>query len=299
MLLLDRGKISAAELARHFETSERTIYRDIESLGMAGVPIQALSGPGGGYSLAQRFTLSRTYLSPEEVLSLVGALASIGQAAHGGKLGQALDKIQAISPDPGPQAIPPALIVSPFPWGGSSGAGEGYELLRQAIEKRRVVSFSYSSMRGPSSERQVEPFSLALGGSVWYLHGFCRLRGQWRLFRLSRMSALKILPESYQAQKRLPAPGPWNSEWGCHSLQEIRLRLEPQLRLAALDYFGEEKLIQLNDGGFETSLRWPADESPIRFLLGFGPGIEVLEPESLRRDFSHAAQAIAAKNQTG
>jgi predicted DNA-binding transcriptional regulator YafY len=298
MYLLDRGKATGSELSKHFETSERTIYRDIESLSMAGVPIQSLSGPGGGYSLAERYTLDRSFFSPDEVLSLLGALGEIGRAAKDGKLKQAMDKIQAIGAPRREGAGPPPLVVTPFPWGDMGGSsGELSDLLRKAIEERRVLRFSYIGMRGPAAVREVEPFTLALGGSIWYLHGFCRLRGEWRLFRLSRMLDAAITDERYCPEKRLPAPPIWNADsWGRDTLRDIQLRLEPGLRLAALDSFGAANISQAPDGSITVRMKWPETDSPIRFLLGFGPGLSVLSPENLRQELSRAAQEMATGN---
>jgi predicted DNA-binding transcriptional regulator YafY len=298
MYLLDRGKATGAELAKHFETSERTIYRDIESLSIAGVPLQSLSGPGGGYSLAERYTLNRSFFSPEEVLSLLGALGEIGNAAKGGKLGLALDKIQAIGAPRREDAAPPSLVVTPFPWGEMGlSCGKLSELLRTAIEERRVLRFSYTGMRGTTAEREVEPFTLALGGSIWYLHGFCRLRGEWRLFRLSRMLNVSLSGARFQPEKRLPAPPIWNAEaWSSDKMVEILLRLDPKLKLAALDSFGAANIKETEEGGLEVRMKWPESDSPLRFLLGFGPGLSVLSPENIRRELSAAAAAIAVGN---
>lgn len=298
MYLLDREKATSAELAKRFETSERTIYRDIESLSMAGVPIQALSGPGGGYSLAERYTIDKNFFSPDEVLSLLGALGEIGQAAKGGKLGLALEKIQAIGASPQVQSFPPPIVVTPFPWGDSGGsAGDLAELLRRAIESRRVVRFSYSSMRGPTAEREVEPFTLALGGSIWYLHGFCRLRSGWRLFRLSRMVDAAMTEQRFQPERRLPAPPVWKSDpWGMEAMVDIVLHLAPELRLAALDSFGSGNMRELPEGGYEVRMRWPVNDSPIRFLLGFGPGLRVVSPEIVRAELARAAGRLASDN---
>jgi predicted DNA-binding transcriptional regulator YafY len=298
MILLDRGKATAPELARNFETSERTIYRDIESLCMAGVPIQAVSGPGGGYSLAERYTVNRSFFSPDEVLSIMGALGSIGQAAKGGKLSLALEKIQAIGARPDARIPPPALVVSPFPWGDPNAPGSPEaEAIRRAIESRNVISFSYLSMRGPSSAREVEPFTLALGGSVWYLHGYCRLRGGWRLFRVSRMTQLVPTKERFDPARRLPAPPLWEQSWGGEdAFFDIRLKLSPGLRLAALDAFGAQRLTELEDGSMEARFSWIECDPPVRLILGLGPGVTVVEPESLREAVARAAMELASSN---
>jgi predicted DNA-binding transcriptional regulator YafY len=295
MYLLDRGRATAPELARHFETSERTIYRDIESLGLAGVPIVSQSGPGGGYSLAERYTLNRGYLTPDEVLGLIGALDGIASATAGGPINQAVDKIRALTPRAEAASIPPSVTVSLYPWGGQPQASSRADIIKAAIESRNLVEFSYIDMAGKTSLRRVEPFTLALGGLVWYLHGFCLLRKEWRLFRLSRISGLRALGERYDPLRRLPAPAPWGKAWGDEwELMKIRLRFSPEARLTVMDSFSPEQVRENEDGSFLVSFGWMENDPPVRFVLGFGPLAEVLEPASLRSAVRAAAEQIAA-----
>jgi predicted DNA-binding transcriptional regulator YafY len=300
MYLLDRGRATAPELARHFETSERTIYRDIDALSLAGVPLTAQSGPGGGYFLAERFTLNRGYLTPDEVLGLMGALGGIAAATPSGPINQAVDKIKALTPLPAGQALPPPVAVALFPWGGPPAASRRMEDIRAAIDSRRLVSFSYLDGAGRASERVVEPYTLALGGLVWYVHGYCRLRKAWRLFRLSRVSGLKILDERYDPRAHLPAPSMWGDSpgdsWGDEDCARVRLRFTPGSRLTVMDSFGLDTAIEEPDGSFLVEFYWPENDPPIRFILGFGPQAAVLEPLWLRASVAQAAQKLGEMN---
>jgi len=159
-----------------------------------------------------------------------------------------------------------------------------------------VVSFAYTSLRGPSPRREVEPFTLALGASAWYLHGFCRLRGEFRLFRVSRIAELAVVDEHFDPRDRVPVPPIWQSFMNVEDFIDIRLRFGPQARLAALDSFEQDQLIQEPDGSILASFGWPATESPLRFILGFGPGVRIESPESLRNAFIAATEAIIREN---
>ncbi len=304
MYLLDKGKATAGELSKRFEASERTIYRDMTALSTAGFPVTSLSGPGGGFTMTEGYVLDRSFLTPAEVLSLLGALDAVGEAARGSGLEAALEKFKAIAAKGKPQrdSLPPPIVVSLSPWGGFA-SGDGHasgerkvELLREAIEKRRLVSFAYSGLRGPTGRRTVEPFTLALGGAVWYLHAFCRLRNEFRLFRLSRMEGLEALGERYDPRKRLPVPAPWSAGWGDGPLIDIVLDFSAENRLAVLDSFPSEELSESPDGGFRASIRWPASDSPLRFILGFGPGTSVVSPAWLRDAVRAAADSLSRAN---
>jgi predicted DNA-binding transcriptional regulator YafY len=301
MFLLDKGKATAAELSKRFEASERTIYRDMTALSTAGFPVTSLSGPGGGFTMTEGYVLDRSFLTPSEVLSLLGALDAVGEAARGSGLEMALEKFRAISTKgkPSREALPPPIVVSLSPWGGRASGERKVELLREAIEKRRVIAFSYSGLRGPSGRREAEPFTLALGGSVWYLHAFCKLRKEFRLFRLSRMDGLETLGERFDPRKRLPVPPPWSANWGDGPLMAIVLEFSKENRMAVLDSFPAEEISETEEGLLRVSFAWPQAEPPVRFILGFGPGTRVVSPESLRETVKEAAAALALGNAPG
>lgn len=298
MLLLDKKRLTASELARHFGTSERTVYRDIDALSLAGVPLAAEAGPGGGYSLAEGWSLDRGFLSPDEVLSLMSAVSSIQEATRDRRLASVMGKLGAISRAPSTCAgpLPPSLELSLSPWGMRPPGSEEAGVLRAAIEDRRLVRFSYESFRGPTVGREVEPYAIAIGGSTFYLHGWCRLRSAFRLFRLSRITDLSVLPRRYDPRAHGPVPSPWSAGWGGVETLRVRLRFPPSARLAVLDSFQRDEILTCVDGSLEASFSWPEADPPLRFILGFGPGVEVLEPISLRDALGEAAAAIAALN---
>jgi predicted DNA-binding transcriptional regulator YafY len=196
------------------------------------------------------------------------------------------------------ESLPPAVTVSLTPWGGSPSGEDELQVLKAAIEKKRLARFSYSGLRGPSRRRDVEPFTLALGGSAWYLHGFCRLRGEFRLFRLSRMSDLEILAEKFDPRARLPVPPVWGAEWGVGPVMEVVLRFGPDSIMAVQDSFARRDIVREEDGSFRVSFMWPQEEPPIRFILGFGPGVSVVAPPSLKADVARAARELVEGNST-
>ncbi len=293
--LLDAGQASAGELARRFGTSERTIYRDMDALSLAGVPLVALPGAGGGYRLAKRYSLDKGFLSAAELRSLRAVLTPLARASGDEKLSLALGKLAALGTRD-ETGLPAPISVSPFPWGWDPGPPEHFAPLRRAIDGQRLVRLDYSGFRSRERERVVEPFSLALGGQAWYLHAFCRLRGGFRLFRLSRIETADVLDEGFDARARLPCPSPWNQHWGSESFVEATIRVPAGARLLALDRFPRRDLRELPEGGFEVQLRWPEGEDLVRYLLGFGNGLEVVSPPKLRDSVRAASESIAQRN---
>ena len=256
----------------------------------------ALPGAGGGYQLAERYSLDRGFLSAAELSSLRAVLAPLARASGDEKLALALGKLAALGgrDDTG---LPPPISATPFPWGWDPGPPEHFAVLRRAIDAQRVVRLTYSGQHSRDEGRIVEPFTLLLGGQSWYLHAFCRLRGAFRLFRVSRIESAEPLEEgSFDPRLRLPCPSPWSGNWGIESIVDVTVRLPASARLLVLDRFPRQSLCELPDGGWEVRFRWPQGDDLVRYLLGFGNAIEVVAPSSLRESLRAASAAIAERN---
>ncbi|MBU0927154.1 MAG: YafY family transcriptional regulator [Spirochaetes bacterium] len=298
--LLNEGRTTSEALSRRFEVSRRTIYRDMDSLCLAGVPIVAEAGIGGGYSIDPAYRIDRSFLSKDELGDLTGLLKGLSEALKDKNLERSLSKLSSLGPGAGGDAasggpsLPPPLLAALSPWAAQGPDPLAVIALRRAIADRRVASFLYVDGGGSPSRRSVEPFTLVLWGAAWYLHAYCRLRSGWRLFKLARMSSIRTEPERYDPAARMPAPDPL-SEWGETTIRVI-LSAEPSLRLAVSEALPEAAVSLRDDGGAIFSFQYPDGSWLRRFILGFGPGLAVIEPRSLRDDIRKAALAIADMN---
>jgi len=203
LYLRRRRAVTAAELARRLEVSERTVYRDVRDLSLSGVPVEGEAGVG--YRLRPGFEVPPLMFTPEELEALrLGARMvqgwaddALAQAAE-----RALDKIEVALPERLKPAEPPKLFVPDFvvPETLKATLGE----LRRAIEERRRVWMSYEDRGGASTERTVRPLGLFYWGSAWSLAGWCELREGFRNFRIDRMRGLRPLAETFEPD---PAKG--------------------------------------------------------------------------------------------
>jgi predicted DNA-binding transcriptional regulator YafY len=334
--LLAHGRTDAGELARRFEVTERTIYRDMDSLSGSGVPVLAVPGAGGGYEIAEGFALSRSFLTGAELADLTGALGGFAEALKSKPLERSLAKLAGLgsrsgrrgedgqvrsgraenraarrafpatvgsngveSGNSGPSnregAPAPPLVVTLTPWGGASPDASLVELLREAIAARRAVALVYRDSRGSSTERVVEPFSVVLGGAVWYLHAWCRLRGSFRLFRLSRVVEARVLDEQFDPWLRAPVPEPF-SGIGDEQLVEVALEVQGS-RLARLaEAFSGAAMVVQADGSARVSFRTPGGEWLESYVISLGPGVAVVQPAALREAVRRNALGVAKAN---
>jgi len=291
LLLQLRGQLTAAELAAHFEVSIRTIHRDVESLGAAGVPVEALRGPAGGYRLSGGYRTKLTGLTASEAEALFVAPAPAAELGLGGVLTNArLKVLSALPPDLQERAsraeryfhldtrgwfraedtVPHLPTIAAATW-------QGRRLSARYREGSRVV------------QRTLDPLGLVLKGGAWYLVAH-RSAGM-RVYRVSRFASVRVREEGFERPEGFELASYWD-EWS-RSFEASRPQVEVKIRASELvRRFLPGELHGGEDGvyvvGFEN-----LDEA-FRELLKFGPDAEVLEPAGLRERVATAAGEVAA-----
>lgn len=200
VLLLDRGRaVTARELADALEVSERTIYRDVAHLGASGVPVDGAAGVG--YLMRKGYHLPPLMFDVEELAALALGTRMVGvwaDAALGRAAERALLKIEAVLPaDRKAAADATAMIVPDFHVPPAMVAPLG--ILRAAIRDNRKLRFGYRRADGAASERTVWPLGLFFWGETWTLGGWCELRGEFRSFRIDRMTPPTVLDEAFES----------------------------------------------------------------------------------------------------
>ncbi len=290
-LLVERRSITAGELAERLEVSERTIYRDIDALSAAGIPVFTQKGQGGGIRLMDQFVLDRALLSPaqqDEILFALQAILSTG----GGAEEDTLARLTALFRREGGDW----LEVDFTDWGSGAAERENFALVKEAILGRRPLSFTYYSSAGERSRRTVEPARLVFKGGCWYLSAFCRKRQDWRIFRLVRMEDLAVEEGACPPRRppeRLEAPLP-----GGYRGVDLRLRFAPSAAWRVRDYFHPSQITPLPDGRLLVECAFPEDQWLLSFLLSFGSQLEVLSPAYWREILREELKKSLASHET-
>lgn len=300
MLLLNRESVSAPELAKRFEVSARTIYRDIESLCEAGIPVVAYPGAGGGYGIAGGYKLDRSLVDPEEIGKICAALNSLSVAVGDTRMRLTADRLRALRARPqapngkvaGRPVLENYLFIELAP---AAREREKIVTLRRAIEERRIARFAYVDAEGRSSLRSAEPMALVFTWQAWYLYAFCRHREAFRLFKIARISVLELAPERFAPRPVDLESRPWNEAWAESSpFLPALIRFRDAARIG--EYFDTSDLEMEAGGSAVVRTSLPADEWAVSFLLGLGAAFEVLAPEELRRLVARRASALLDGN---
>mgnify|MGYP003306430155 CR=1 FL=1 len=199
-ILMNKGTVTAGELAERFEVSTRTIYRDIEALSIAGIPVYCRKGKNGGICLTEEFVLNKMLITKEEQQEILAALVGLQETevSDGNREQETLKKLGEFF-----QTEPvPWVQIDLSDWSGLRK--QMYEDIKRAILTRHVIEFDYYGQNRPMSHRVVEPVQLQFKEYTWYLRAYCRERQDFRTFKLFRMQRLCVQAETF-VPKREPA----------------------------------------------------------------------------------------------
>lgn len=294
LLLESRAQVKAREFAQAFETSERTVYRDIETLCQAGIPIRSDFGPGGGFSLMEGYTASLNTLHCDEIISLY--LSGIGVRPNSYSqsslnLNNALMKLEGTLPRQYQPDITKArerFFFDPEMWFKESLPLEHFDILRRAVWQSLVLDLDYMKSqrhKNQGGRRRVRPYGLVVKDGDWYLVAWCEERRDIRVFRCDRISEAVI-----QEGADFTVPPDFNLEvfwqkWVRQFVQEVNSSdpggypvefrvLSPDFRLGDYDVLAKS--------GDSITVELHSFENARNTVLGLGESIEVLGPMELR-----------------
>lgn len=301
MLLQARGRMTAHDLSEELEVSERTIYRDIEALNMAGVPVMAERGPGGGCTLPDEYRTDLTGLTESEVRGLFlsavpGPLAELG-------LGKAVEaamlKIVASLPAAHRQDVERArgrVHVDTAEWFRPEEPVPHLRLIEEAVWEETSLLITYRRADGVRVRRYVNPYGLVAKAGVWYV--VCSMRGKVFAYRVSRIRSAEKTYDHFKRPDDFNLGEYWQ-RW-CGEFEKsvprynVTVRVRPDFVPMLPILFGEgvNSLIDGAEGDRDEvgtrecitlTLIFESFQAALAHSLSLGTGAEVVEPEEMRR----------------
>ena len=287
-ILLQRERITAPELAEQFEVSRRTIQRDIESLCRAGIPIATAQGAGGGISIMEGYRVDRTVLTAPEMQAILAGLRSLDSVSGTRRYAQLMDKLSA-----GAGGLVPGgahMLIDLASWYKTSLPPK-IELIQGAIEQHRTIRFRYFSPK-EESVRTVEPYYLVFHWSTWYVWGWCRMRENFRLFKLNRMTELTT-GDLFELR---PAPLPDLEPERVFPVKfQVTILFDPACRWRLVEEYGADRFTMEPDGRLRFTGGFPDTDSVLSWVLTFEDKAELLEPEELRKQLKELTETLARR----
>ena len=284
IILLERKKVSASELARTFEVSVRTIYRDVETINQAGLPVVAYPGVKGGIGILESYKPQQRFFSAHDVTMILMGLGSVRSSFSTAELAGAIAKIKGLVPEAERKAIElkaGQISIDLSPWGAGGPGMAALGLIQQALKENRLLHFDYMDRKGQATTRRVEPYRLILKKNSWYFGGFCLVRQALRLFKVTRMLDT-TLEENIFVPRSVDADSFIVINFDDAECIEGLLRVNSSARETILELFGDSVLEYKSESTWLARITLTDNEQGYSFIAGLGSGAEVLEPLHFR-----------------
>lgn len=295
MVLLDKERISAQTLANRFEVSLRTIYRDIDAINMAGIPVRSISGVGGGIEIMPNYKIDRKTFSTNDLSAILMGLSNISNMMQSKELSNALAKVKSFIPPNSAKDIElkaNQIYIDLSPWMGGRDAQNYLEMIKKALHEKNNLSFDYADCYGNKTTRSVEPYQLVMKNSHWYVHGYCLKRNDFRLFRLFRMSNLQ-LEDTFFTPRDFEKPQLDFTNEVATMVETIQIRIHQSVMDRVLDFCAYEQFAPDGDEHYIVDFPFIENDYYYTILFSFGNKCECLEPQHIRTEMKRRVNELA------
>lgn len=286
VLLLNKNMVTAKELAERFQVSTRTIYRDIEVLSSSGIPVYMSKGKGGGISILDEYSINKTILSDSDKQSLIVELKTL-QSIEYPEVISVIDKISFMFNE---GELENWVEIDFSRWGSNFNEDDKFTYIKNAILNNKLIKFSYLNSIAIESTRVIEPMKLIYKGQSWYLYGYCRLKEDFRLFRISRIKEVELLNEGFirRGQEEVES----NNVQQNIKLIKLRLIFNKEALYRILDEFDSKDVVDKGNDIYEVRVELPESEWIYGYILSFGSNVEVIEPAHIRDSVSERLEKM-------
>jgi len=289
-ILIEKEFVTAKELAETLEVSIRTIYRDIDSLTAAKIPVYTTSGKGGGVGLLEDFVIDKSHVTSDEQQKIIKALESTKKAPTL-DVDDTINKLQSLFEQERPSVTSDWLEVDLSRWG-SSKDNEKFEELKQAIENHLVCQFVYFT---PTAKqlKEVEPVRLIFKSNTWYLQAFTKESRDYRIYKLSQILNLRVQNNTFNNHQDVPSI--MLSDSFPNLYEEVVIKFPETSGYKLLEDFEQDQVIELENGDYQVVARIPIDRWLVSYILSFGQEVEIYKPENLKRKVKEEVRRLNLK----
>lgn len=286
-LLLRHENITAKQLAEELCVSTRTIYRDINILSVAGIPITSQKGFGGGLSLLQGFSLDKSYFTQEEQNNIVQAL-QISKSSNYPDADKSLNKVAGLFSH---NLQSEWLEIDFSYWGSPEKERNNITALERAIINKYVITFTYFNAELTVTHQTVEPLKLVFKSHSWYLVAYSENKKDIRTFKMSRIRELQITNQLFDRElpKDFSITPVYKEEY---NTPVFILHFSEKIAYKVYDEFQEKYIKKLDDGTLEVTFRYQLSDWTFLYLLSFGEYVEIIEPVEARNILKEKAKKI-------
>lgn len=292
-LLLRRRKITAAEIARRYEISVRSVYRYVEEMIICGVPIDVERGRYGGLTIADTYRLPTGYFTKEEYAVTLNALDALASQINDGNVISAREKLEnGKKNERREMSVCGNIIVDGGSWSGSKSFADKMRVCEQAVNDCSALTIEYVSREGERSKRVIEPHVLILKQGVWYVWAFCHTKQDFRTFKIGRIRSATFTGGKFVKREFTRDDVDLDFTYGDEELVEVTLEIEKTSLADAEEWLGIDN-VEPRGNKFYAAVSLPDDDALVNKILSYGGAVKVLSPQSLKERVRAVAQEIA------
>lgn len=286
-LLLSHENITAKQLAEELSVSTRTIYRDINVLSIAGIPITSQKGYGGGLSLLQGFSLDKSYFTQTEQSNIVQAL-QILKSSNYPDADKSLNKVAGLFSH---NLQSEWLEIDFSYWGSPEKERSNITTLERAIINKYVIMFTYYNAELTITNQIVEPLKLVFKAHAWYLVAYSQRKYDFRTYKMSRIRDIQITNQLFDRElpEDFSITPTYKEEY---NTPIFILHFSEKIAYKVYDEFQEKYIKKLDDGTLEVTFRYQLSDWTFLYLLSFGEYVEIIEPIEARNILKEKARKI-------
>jgi len=294
LIISNKGMVTGKELAEHFEVSIRTIYRDIEKISEAGVPIASIGGKNGGFYIMENYNLDNLFLNKKEVQPLMSIMNNLKLLfGNNEQFNNIILKFENVYKKEIFEYDKLSINMSHFSM--EDELKEYLFLINKAIEESRLLEFYYINRRMEYYERIAEPIQIKFDQGSWYLIAFCRIKNSYRMFKLVRIRNLKLGRNFIKKDISKEEIEKIFDEGYSNKSIKVKLKFTCKIGEQLKEYFSKDKIKILEDGEFIVEDFFPYEEGLIKFILGFGKECEVIAPKYLKEETKEYLKELLEK----
>jgi len=296
LLLTSRRKVTAREIAERFEISVRSVYRYVEELNVAGVPIDVVRGRYGGIFIADTFKLPSGFFTRGEYAAVENALTAMLSTMSGEDLISALEKLKRQQKaDRRELSVCGNIIVDGGAWADLGKFPQKMKVCEQAVKDSLCLEIDYISRDGEHSKRVIDPYVLILKQNVWYVYAFCHTRQDFRTFKIGRIKGARFTGRGFTKEEIDRRDIPLNFEYTSEQLVPVTLEIAANAVADVEEWLGVDN-IEPRGNGLVANVSLPDDGMLVDKILGYGGKVKVVAPAGLKKRVRETALAIATGN---
>lgn len=296
--LLSKKFVKATYLAEKFGVNVRSIYRYINELDYAGIPLYSVRGQNGGFAIVDTYKIPATFMTVKEFEHTIATLSAITEGVPDKVLSSAIAKLKAVvkNETSGFDIKSGCLVIDAGPWGDTVGYKSKLVTLQKSIDNCKKLFIRYHDRNGEISERTIEPHLIVFKQGLWYVYAYCHLRNEFRFFKTGRIERATILEESFTRRDLSNTELPLNFWHNNTNTVDVSMEIDKLYLSDVEEWLGIENISEIN-GKHVANVKLPLDNGLVYKIMSYGGGIKVLEPKSLKEEITKCAQDIIDKYQ--